>query len=183
MKYVSGVSGTSVNSQWPCGPGSPCILAPDIAYIIVRHIDVPVLPLPRTHKPICRPFKHRAKNEISHSSCGHEIWHFNDCSPPILKRIEPNVSDVYDIWLYPLQDWWRTVIEMSNFMSTGQMGNFIFRTVKWHCQATDNVSKARLKEVSATTDWIATNCSWDTPLVPVIHGNSQHALYASSCLQ
>ena len=36
------------------------------------------------------------------------------------------MSDVYDIWLYPLQDWWETVDEMSNFMSTGQMGNFIF---------------------------------------------------------
>ena len=31
-----------------------------------------------------------------------------------------------DIWVYPLQNWWRTVNEMSNFMSTGQMGNFIF---------------------------------------------------------
>ena len=39
------------------------------------------------------------------------------------------MSDVYDIWLYPLQDWWRTVNEMSDFMSTGQMGNFIFRPV------------------------------------------------------
>ena len=26
------------------------------------------------------------------------------------------MSDVYDIWLYPLQDWWRTVNEMSDFM-------------------------------------------------------------------
>ena len=40
------------------------------------------------------------------------------------------MSDVYDIWLYPLQDWWRTVNEMSDFMSTRQMGNFIFRPVK-----------------------------------------------------
>ena len=39
------------------------------------------------------------------------------------------MSDVYDIWLYPLQDWWKRVNEMSNFMSTGQMGNFIFRPV------------------------------------------------------
>ena len=39
------------------------------------------------------------------------------------------MSDVYDIWLYPLQDWWRTVNEMSDFMSTGQMGNFIFHRV------------------------------------------------------
>ena len=37
--------------------------------------------------------------------------------------------DVYDIWLYPLQDWWRTVNEMSDFMSTRQMGNFISRPV------------------------------------------------------
>ena len=39
------------------------------------------------------------------------------------------MSDVYDIWLYPLQDWWRTVNEMADFMSIGQMGNFIFRPV------------------------------------------------------
>ena len=39
------------------------------------------------------------------------------------------VLDVYDSWLYPLQDWWKTVNEMSNLMSTGQMGNFIFRPV------------------------------------------------------
>ena len=36
------------------------------------------------------------------------------------------MSDVYDIWLYPLQDLWRTVNDMSDFMPTGQMGNFIF---------------------------------------------------------
>ena len=35
------------------------------------------------------------------------------------------MSDVYDIWLYPLQDWWRTVEEMY----TGQMGNLIFHPV------------------------------------------------------
>ena len=40
------------------------------------------------------------------------------------------MSDVYDIWLYPLQDWWRTVNEMADFMSIGQMGNFIFRPVR-----------------------------------------------------
>ena len=39
------------------------------------------------------------------------------------------MSDVYDIWLYPLQDWWRTINEMSDFMSTGQIGNLIFRLV------------------------------------------------------
>ena len=43
------------------------------------------------------------------------------------------MSNVYDIWLYPLQDWWRTVDEMSDFMSTGQMGNFIFRLVANNC--------------------------------------------------
>ena len=36
------------------------------------------------------------------------------------------MSDVYDIWFYPLQDWWRMVNERSNFISTGQMGNFLF---------------------------------------------------------
>ena len=39
------------------------------------------------------------------------------------------MSDVYDIWLYSLQDWWRTVEEMLDFMYEGQMGNFIFRPV------------------------------------------------------
>ena len=39
------------------------------------------------------------------------------------------MSYTSDIWLYPLQDWWRTVNEMSDFMSLGQMGNFIFRPV------------------------------------------------------
>ena len=34
--------------------------------------------------------------------------------------------DVYDIWLYPLQDWYKTVNEMSDFMYKGQMENFIF---------------------------------------------------------
>ena len=41
--------------------------------------------------------------------------------------------DVYDIWLYPLQDWWRTVNKMSDFMSTGQMGNFM-GTHALHCE-------------------------------------------------
>ena len=39
------------------------------------------------------------------------------------------MSYISDIWLYSLQDWWRTVNEMSNFMYTGQIGNFIFRPV------------------------------------------------------
>ena len=39
------------------------------------------------------------------------------------------MSDVYDIWLYPLQDWYKMVNEMSDFMYTGQMGNFIFHLV------------------------------------------------------
>ena len=30
------------------------------------------------------------------------------------KRIEPSV-----VWLYPVQDWWKTVNEVSDFMSTG----------------------------------------------------------------
>ena len=33
------------------------------------------------------------------------------------------MPNVYDIGLYPLQDWWRTVID---FTYTGQLGNFIF---------------------------------------------------------
>ena len=34
-----------------------------------------------------------------------------------------------DLWLYPLQDWWKTVNEISNFMYTGEIGNIIFRLV------------------------------------------------------
>ena len=30
------------------------------------------------------------------------------------------------IWLYLLQDWWRTVNEISNFLHTGEIENFIF---------------------------------------------------------
>ena len=41
------------------------------------------------------------------------------------------MSYISDIWLYPLQDWWRTVNEMSNFLHTGEIGNFIFRPVNW----------------------------------------------------
>ena len=33
---------------------------------------------------------------------------------------------MYDIWLYPLQGWWRTVNDVSDIMYTGQIGNFIF---------------------------------------------------------
>ena len=36
------------------------------------------------------------------------------------------MSYISDIWLYPLQDWWRTVNEMSNLLHTGKIGNFIF---------------------------------------------------------
>jgi len=36
------------------------------------------------------------------------------------------MSYISNIWLYPLQDWWRTVNEMSNFLHTGEIGNFDF---------------------------------------------------------
>ena len=39
------------------------------------------------------------------------------------------MSDMYVIWLYPLQDWWETVEEISDCMYTGQMGNYISRPV------------------------------------------------------
>ena len=39
------------------------------------------------------------------------------------------MSDVYDIWSYPLWEWSRTVNEMSDFMSTGRLGNLIFHPV------------------------------------------------------
>ena len=40
------------------------------------------------------------------------------------------MSDMYEIWLCPLQDWWKTVGEMLDFMYTGQMENFIFQPVR-----------------------------------------------------
>ena len=40
--------------------------------------------------------------------------------------------DVYDIWLYPLQDWWKTVNEISNFMSTEKFHFFtLCKVVVW----------------------------------------------------
>ena len=42
------------------------------------------------------------------------------------------MSYISDIWLYPLHDWWWTVNAMSDFMYTGQTGNFIFRPVRPH---------------------------------------------------
>ena len=39
------------------------------------------------------------------------------------------MSDMYDIWLYPLQDWWKPVNKISNFMYTREIENFIFRPV------------------------------------------------------
>ena len=32
---------------------------------------------------------------------------------------------MYAIWLYPVQDWWKTVKETLDFMYTGQMGNSV----------------------------------------------------------
>ena len=54
------------------------------------------------------------------------------------------MSYTSDIWLYPLQDWWKMVDEMSNFMSIGQMGNFIFRPVRKHtaCNRMKNSCKS-----------------------------------------
>ena len=34
------------------------------------------------------------------------------------------------ICLYPLQELWKTVNEMSNFLYTGQIGNFIFHPAR-----------------------------------------------------
>ena len=42
------------------------------------------------------------------------------------------MSDMYDIWIYPQQDWWRTD-EMSSFIYTGQIGipvTVFFRPIK-----------------------------------------------------
>ena len=70
---------------------------------------------------------HRVKNELFYLSCVHKnislaISH-DSC------RGWSQISEVYDIWLYPLQNLWRTVNEMSDFMHIGQIGNFIFRPV------------------------------------------------------
>ena len=67
--------------------------------------------------------------------------------------------DVYNIWLYPLQDWYKTVNEMSDFMYTGQMENFIFRPV-------DNL-ETRLQPLSYN---------------PVFLGRSLHGYKASLAL-
>ena len=40
------------------------------------------------------------------------------------------MSDMYEIWLCPLQDWWKTVRKMLVFMYTGQMENFILQPVR-----------------------------------------------------
>ena len=60
------------------------------------------------------------------------------------------MSDVYDIWLYPLQDWWRTVNEMSDFMSTGQMENFIYRSVTYVQCSTVCTNRSVLYRASST---------------------------------
>ena len=58
---------------------------------------------------------HRAKIEISHLSCD---WRFS--TNPV-EDIEPNVGCVWHLTpSSSIQDWWRTVNEMSNFMSTGR---------------------------------------------------------------
>ena len=70
-------------------------------------------------------WKHRAKNEISicpvymKSSIFPTVFH-QSC------RGYSQISYKSDIWLYPPQDWWRTVNEMSNFMYTEHIGNLIF---------------------------------------------------------
>ena len=53
-----------------------------------------------------------------------------------------------DIWLYPLQDWWKMVNEMSNFMSTGPMGNFISHPVKLTC----HVSKREILKILVASE-------------------------------
>ena len=37
--------------------------------------------------------------------------------------------DIFDIWLYSLQDWWRTVDGSVKLLATGKLGNFNFRPV------------------------------------------------------
>ena len=66
------------------------------------------------------------------------------------------MSDVYDIPLYPLQDWSRTVNKMSAFMSTGNFttGNFMFCPVNYtvlkhssplHCLSKELMSNSPTK--------------------------------------
>ena len=89
------------------------------------------------------------------------------------------MSDAYDIWLYPLQDWWRTVNEMSDFMSTGQMGNFIFRPVFCLPVYSYQASYAHNKYT------IQVIISLDVPHVCMCFGNQspghQHACWTAVC--
>ena len=36
------------------------------------------------------------------------------------------MTDMYNIWIYALQDWWRTVDEMSSFIYTGIPVTLVF---------------------------------------------------------
>ena len=73
------------------------------------------------------------------------IYNCNQLSQYLKQALEKTVAksenwetmcdpcDTSNIWLYPTQDWWRTVNEMSNFMYTEHIGNFIFRPVYFMC--------------------------------------------------
>ena len=75
----------------------------------------------RARNEIFLSFLYAKKIEISftvlHQSC---TWNL---------RFHWLFSTNNDLWLYPLQDWWKTVNEISNFMYTGEIGNFIFHLV------------------------------------------------------
>ena len=58
------------------------------------------------------------------------------------------MSDLYEIWLYPLHDWWKTVGKMLDFMYTGQMEISFFAL----CFQFQNVAEGslRMPEVNHT---------------------------------
>ena len=78
--------------------------------------------------------REKKKMNISHLSCGHEIWHFIDLfsTNPVEDRVKCWMCMTFGSILYKIGG--EQVNEMSDFMSTGQMGNFIFRPVceVWH---------------------------------------------------
>ena len=71
--------------------------------------------------------RYRMKNEISSLSCIHEMWQLTVLH--LSCRGQSQMSYTSNIWLYPLHDWWRAINEMSNFMHSGEMGDFIFHPV------------------------------------------------------
>ena len=65
------------------------------------------------------------KEKNSHLSSGHEIWYFINQSC----RGKSQMLDVYDIWLYPLQDWWTVSMKCQISCRQDRWEIFIFHPV------------------------------------------------------